>query len=96
MVQRRKPPSQKWRTFLENHAKDIVSVDFFTVPIATFRVLFVFLMLCNDRRRVVHFNVTAVAQVLFPLRPRIPDTHRAGEGLPGVEAGRAARPGAGP
>jgi hypothetical protein len=55
----RKPPSQNWRTFLENHAKDIVSVDFFTVPTATFRVFFVFLMLSNARRRVVHFNVSA-------------------------------------
>jgi putative transposase len=59
MTRRRKPPSQTWRTFLENHAKDIVSVDFFTVPTATFRVLFVFLMLSNARRRVVHFDVTA-------------------------------------
>jgi hypothetical protein len=45
MVRRRKPPSQNWRTFLENHAKDIVSLDFFTVPTATFRVFFVFVML---------------------------------------------------
>ena len=37
MVRRRKPPSQNWRTFLENHAKDIVSVDFFADPTATFR-----------------------------------------------------------
>jgi transposase InsO family protein len=58
MVRHRKPPSQSWRTFLTNHAKDIVSVDFFTVPTATFRVLFVFLVLANERRRVVHFNVT--------------------------------------
>ena len=55
---RRKPPSQTWRTFLANHAKDIVSIDFFTVPTATFRVLFVFLVLSNERRRVLHFNVT--------------------------------------
>jgi transposase InsO family protein len=33
-------------------------VDFFTVPTATFQVLFVFLVLSNDRRRVIHFNVT--------------------------------------
>ena len=59
MTRHRKPPSQTWRTFLENHAKDIVSVDFFTVPRATFRVLFVFVMLSNARRRVVHWNVTA-------------------------------------
>jgi hypothetical protein len=37
-----KPPSQTWRTFLENRAKEIVSIDFFTVSTATFRVLFVF------------------------------------------------------
>ncbi len=58
MVRHRKPPSQGWRTFLTNHAKDIVSVDFFTVPTATFRVLFVFLVLTNKRRKIVHFNVT--------------------------------------
>ncbi|UCG50456.1 MAG: transposase [Candidatus Latescibacterota bacterium] len=58
MVRHRKPPSQSWRTFLTNHAKDIVSVDFFTVPTATFRVLFVFVVLSNQRRRIVHFNVT--------------------------------------
>ena len=43
---------------LKNHARDIVSVDFFTVPTATFRVLYVFLVLLNDRREVIHFNVT--------------------------------------
>jgi len=58
MVRHRHPPSQSWRTFLENHAKDIVSVDFFTVPTVTFRVLFVFLVLSNERRHIVHFNVT--------------------------------------
>jgi putative transposase len=58
MARHRKPPSQSWRTFLTNHAKDIVSVDFFTVPTATFRVLFVFLVLSDQRRRIVHFNVT--------------------------------------
>jgi putative transposase len=58
MVRYLKPPSQTWRTFLRNNARDIVSVDFFTVPTATFRVLFVFLVLSNERRRGVHFNVT--------------------------------------
>ena len=58
MVRHRKPPSQSWRTFLTNHARDIISVDFLTVPTATFRVLCVFLVLSNQRRRVVHFNVT--------------------------------------
>jgi putative transposase len=54
----RKPPSQTWRTFLTNHMKQTASMDFFTVPTATFRVLFVFVVLSHERRRVVHFNVT--------------------------------------
>ena len=58
MVHHSRPPSQAWRTFLTNHAKDIVSVVFFTVPTATLRVLFIFLIMSNDRRNVIHFNVT--------------------------------------
>ena len=37
MVRRRKPPSQTWRTFLNNHVKTLVSVDFFTVPTIRFQ-----------------------------------------------------------
>jgi transposase InsO family protein len=59
MVRHRKPPSQTWRTFLDNHVRSLVSVDFFTVPTIRFQVLYVFLVLAHDRRRVVHFNVTA-------------------------------------
>ena len=58
MPRTRKPPSQTWRTFLKNHATEIASIDFFTVPVATFRVLYVFLVLSHERRRMVHFNVT--------------------------------------
>jgi putative transposase len=58
MPRRPKPPSQTWRTFLENHLADLASVDFFVVPTATFRVLYVFLVLQSHRRQVVHFNVT--------------------------------------
>jgi len=59
MVRRRSPPSQTWRTFLENHVKTTVSIDFFTVPTIRFQVLYVFLVLAHDRRRILHFNVTA-------------------------------------
>jgi putative transposase len=59
MVRGHKPPSQTWRTFLENHAQQLVSIDFFTVPTVRFQVLYVFLVLAHDRRRVLHFNVTA-------------------------------------
>ena len=59
MLRTREPPSQAWRTFLENHLKTLVSVDCFTVPTIRFQVLHVFLVLAHDRRRIVHFNVTA-------------------------------------
>ena len=58
MLRHPKPPSQSWRTFLINHAKDIVSIDFLTVPTTTFRVLYVFLFLGNAIRKIIHFNVT--------------------------------------
>jgi len=53
-----KPPSQTWRTFLKNHAKAIAACDFFTVPTATFRLLFVFFIISHDRRSILHINVT--------------------------------------
>lgn len=59
MVKRRGPPSQTWRTFLDNHGKEIIALDFFTVPAATFRILFVLIILSHDRRRILHVNVTA-------------------------------------
>ncbi len=59
MVRGRKPPSQTWRTFLDNHLRQIVAVDFFVVPTLTFRVLFVFVVLAHDHRRILHFNVTS-------------------------------------
>jgi transposase InsO family protein len=55
----RKAPSPTWCSFLSNHVSQLASVDFFTVPTATFRVLFVFVVLSHDRRRIVHVNVTA-------------------------------------
>jgi putative transposase len=58
MLRPKRPPSQAWRTFLKNHAPDLIALDFFTVPTATFRVLFVLVMLTHSRRRLVHFNVT--------------------------------------
>ena len=49
---------QTWKTFLHTHAKAMVSVDFFVVPTATFRVLYVPLVLAHERRKVLHFNIT--------------------------------------
>jgi transposase InsO family protein len=58
ILRRRRPPSQAWRTSLKNHGKDLIALDLFTVPTATFRVLFVLVMLTHSRRRLVHLNVT--------------------------------------
>ncbi len=58
MPKRCTPPSQTWRSFLANHVRDLVSIDFFTVPTAGLRVLFVLVVLAHHRRRVLHFNVT--------------------------------------
>ena len=52
------PPSQRWKTFLHNHVGQLVSIDFFTVPTLTMKVLFVFIVLEHRRREVLHFNVT--------------------------------------
>ncbi len=54
----RQPPSQTWRTFLRNHIGQIVAADFFVVPTATCRLLFVLVILAHERRRVVHVGVT--------------------------------------
>jgi putative transposase len=52
-------PSPTWKTFLKNHMQDLVALDFFVVPTVTFRVLFVLVILAHERRRVVHFRITA-------------------------------------
>jgi putative transposase len=58
MVRQQKPPSQTWRTFLDNHASEIAACDFFTIPTVTIRVLYCFVILSHDRRNFLHFNVT--------------------------------------
>jgi putative transposase len=58
MARRRRPPSQTWRTFLANHLDQIAAADFFVVPTATYRLLFVLVILAHERRRVVHVAIT--------------------------------------
>jgi len=54
-----KASSPTWSTFLANHVGDRAAIDFFVVPTATFRLLYCFVVLAHDRRRAIHFNVTA-------------------------------------
>ena len=58
MRRHRRPPSQTWRTFLTNHASQIMAADLFVVPSVTFRLLFVLIILAHDRRRILHVAVT--------------------------------------
>ena len=62
---RRSPSAQTWKTFLQNHAQALIAVDFFAVPTATFRVLYVFLVLAHERRKVLHFNITEAPSALW-------------------------------
>jgi hypothetical protein len=50
---------QRWSTFLKNHAKAIVACDFFVAVTATFRLLYVFVVIEHGSRRLAHVNVTA-------------------------------------
>jgi putative transposase len=52
-------PSQRWMTFVRNHAQAILACDFFVVVTASFRVLYVFVLMEIGTRRIAHFNVTA-------------------------------------
>jgi len=58
MVRPRRPPSQTWRTFLANQIGQVMAADFFVVPTATCRLLFVLVILAHERRRIVHVAVT--------------------------------------
>jgi transposase InsO family protein len=80
----RRPPGhprgdQRWSTFLRNHASAIVACDFCVVVTATFRLLYVLIVIEHQTRRIVHCNVTAhptAAWTLQQLREAIPSDHR--------------------
>jgi transposase InsO family protein len=59
MVKRRGPPSQRWRSFLHNHAADIAAMDLFVVPTIGFDLLYVLVIVRLARRDLVWINVTA-------------------------------------
>ncbi|MFA7420102.1 MAG: hypothetical protein WCZ90_10495 [Melioribacteraceae bacterium] len=54
-----KTSGQRWKTFLKNHAAEIVSLEFLTVPTYNFKLLYALIFLSNGRRRIIHYNVTA-------------------------------------
>jgi hypothetical protein len=82
MTRPRRPPSQTWRTFLANHVGQIMAADFFVVPTATCRLLFVLVILAHERRGIVHVAVTA--------HPTVPHTLVVGQGRADSPSGRHA------
>lgn len=58
----KRPPSQTWKVFLKNHMSEILAMDFFTVPTASLRVLFVLVILEHERRRVLHSTSRNIRQ----------------------------------
>jgi hypothetical protein len=69
--------AKKWLAFLHNHREAIVAFDFFTVPTATFRVLYCFFVIEHERRRILHFNVTqhpSADWVVQQLREALPES----------------------
>jgi len=53
-----RPPSQSWKTFLQNHAEAIAAIDMCVVPTVTFERLFAFVILGHGRRQLLWFEVT--------------------------------------
>ena len=49
---------QNWKTFLQNHSKEIISLDFLTVPTFNFKLLHVIVVIEHYRRKLLYFNVT--------------------------------------
>jgi putative transposase len=69
---------QRWSTFLKNHAAAIIACDFFVVASATFRILYVLVVMEHASRRIIHLNLTAhptAAWTLQQLREAIPSDH---------------------
>jgi putative transposase len=74
-LRRSRRPGQSWKTFLENHRRGIAAMDFFTVPSATFRILYVLFVIRQGRRDVAWYGVTespTAAWVAQQLREAFP------------------------
>ena len=73
---RDKGKQQRWMTFLRNHRDGTTAMDFFVVPTITFRLLYVWIIIDHERRRIIHVNVTlrpTSQWVIQQLRESFPD-----------------------
>jgi hypothetical protein len=69
-------PGKQWLAFLHNHREAIVAFDFFSVPTATFQLLYCFFVIAQGRRQILHFNVTrypTAEWVIQQLREAFPE-----------------------
>src|SRR6202043_1003022 len=57
-LRKRGTPSPTWRSFLRNQATGIAAIDMFVMASASFRLLYVMIILAHDRRKIVRFDVT--------------------------------------
>ncbi len=68
MVRRRGAPSPTWRSFLRNQAEDIAAIDMFVVASASFRLVYVMIILAHDRRKILRTAVTEHPTAAWLLR----------------------------
>ena len=62
------PTGPKWKTFLMNHSKVIVSIDFLTVPTINFKFVHVLVIIEHHRRKIIHFNITKNPKAVWTLQ----------------------------
>jgi transposase len=77
---------ERWKKFLRNHLPDIAAMDFFTIPTASFKLLFGFFVIHHDRRRILHINVTE-SRSRGRLRPSTSSTTATRSSVPRSEPG---------
>jgi len=77
--QNKRVSSQRWSTFVQNHARVVLACDFMVAVTARFRVIYVVVLMEVGTRKLVHVNVTAhptAAWTLQQFREAIPSDHR--------------------
>jgi len=74
----RGPSSQRWMTFVRNHAQAIVACDFVVAVTLRFRILYVFVVMEVGSRKLLQVNATphpTSSWTLQQLREAIPSDH---------------------
>lgn len=59
---------QRWRTFLKNHARHIVAIDFMVARTLFFKAIYVFIAISHDRRKILHFGVSSTPHAQWSIQ----------------------------